>query len=252
MGGVDLGPTTEVPDLEGLDHAERVEAMVAWFMENFEDPADITPYESAEGGYQWIWGGPHDPEEELSDAFGDAATDEDVQAAADEIRIDGIYEWAPNQSRMFEVPDEEEPPLSLEERLAALRGQLDELEQTVQGSRDEAPMMGHNEPPADQRIGLDQRDLDELQESINAIRGELDKPQAIDNANLAPIIKAEGIFRRIVDKIHGWIMAGIKAIPAGIGAGVGKTMWENQAEIVHTVSTIADTLAVWAQHIQVF
>lgn len=240
-----------MPDLEGLDHAERVEAMVAWFMENFEDPAEITPYESAEGGYQWIWGGPHDPAEELYDAFGDAATDEDVQAAADEIRSDGLYEWAPNQSRMVEEPDDdEESPLLLEDRLAALRGQLDELEQTVQGLRDEAPMMGHNQPPEDQRIGLDQRDLDEVQESINAIRVELDKPEATDSADPAPIIKAEGIFRRIVNKLHGWIMAGIKAIPAGIGAGIGKAVWENRVEIVDKVSTIADTLAVWAQHIQ--
>jgi len=239
-----------MPDLEGLNHAERVEAMISWFMGNFEDPAQTTPYESAEGGYQWIWGGPHDPADELYDAFGDAVTDEEVQAAADEIQSGGLYEWAPNQSRMFEEPDDEELPLPLEERLAALRGQLDELEQTVQGLRDGAPMMGHNQPPEDQRIGLDQRDLDEVQECINAVRSELEKPEAIVRADPVPIVKAEGILRRIINKLHGWIMAGVKAVPAGVGAGVGEKMWDNRVEIVQTVSTVADTLAVLAQHIQ--
>jgi hypothetical protein len=236
--------------LNGLNHAERVEAMVAWFMENFEDPAEITPYESAEGGYLWIWGGPHDPAEELYDAFGDAASDADIEAAVAEVRSDGLFEWAPNQSRMFEEPDDDEPPPSLEDRLAALRGQLNELEQTFQGLRDSAPMMGHNQPPEDQRIGLDQRDLDEVQDSINAIRLELDKPGAIDNADPAPIIRAEGIFRRIVNKLRGWALAAAAAIPAGIGTGVGKTLWENRAEIIQTASAVADTLFAWAQHIQ--
>jgi len=33
--------------------------MADWFLANFENPAECTPYESAEGGYQWIWGGPY-------------------------------------------------------------------------------------------------------------------------------------------------------------------------------------------------
>ena len=35
--------------------AEKLELMIGWFHLNFEDPAQSTPYESAEGGYQWIW-----------------------------------------------------------------------------------------------------------------------------------------------------------------------------------------------------
>ena len=33
---------------------------------NFEDPANETPYESSEGGYIYIWGGPYDALEQLS------------------------------------------------------------------------------------------------------------------------------------------------------------------------------------------
>ena len=55
-----LTDTSEAPSLDDLTHDERVEAMKEWFWENFEDPANETPYESREGGYQWIWGGPFD------------------------------------------------------------------------------------------------------------------------------------------------------------------------------------------------
>ena len=44
-------------------------AMQAWFYEHFESP-DTLPYDSSEGGYQWIWGGPYDPRQELEGEFG--------------------------------------------------------------------------------------------------------------------------------------------------------------------------------------
>ena len=58
--GLERKETTEPPSLEGLDREARIEAMVEWFGDNFEDPAQETPYESAEGGYIYIWGGPYD------------------------------------------------------------------------------------------------------------------------------------------------------------------------------------------------
>lgn len=51
----------------------QVEQLVEWFFENYEDPANGVPYESAEGGYQYIAGGPYDPQEELSEHFPDAS-----------------------------------------------------------------------------------------------------------------------------------------------------------------------------------
>ena len=56
--GLELKDTSAPPSLDGLEREERVEAMVEWFLDNFEDPAEHTPHESAEGGYQYIWGGP--------------------------------------------------------------------------------------------------------------------------------------------------------------------------------------------------
>ena len=45
--------------------AQKLEMMIEWFHQNYEDPAESTPYESAEGGYIWIWGGPYDARDEL-------------------------------------------------------------------------------------------------------------------------------------------------------------------------------------------
>lgn len=40
-----------------------------WFFYMYEDPASQTPYESAEGGYQYIWGGPFEAREEIEAKF---------------------------------------------------------------------------------------------------------------------------------------------------------------------------------------
>ncbi len=39
--------------------------LVEWFNENYKDPADGVPFESAEGGYQFVNGGPYDAEDEI-------------------------------------------------------------------------------------------------------------------------------------------------------------------------------------------
>lgn len=91
-----------------LSKAKKIEAMVAWFGANFEDPAHRTPYETAEGGYQWIHGGPFDASEQVGDEFADVEDLEAIQLAVDEIQSDGIYDWAPTPDHSdYDVdPDE--------------------------------------------------------------------------------------------------------------------------------------------------
>lgn len=48
-----------------------VQRLIDWFFAHYEDPAHSLPYDSGEGGYQWIYGPPHDAEEELGAAFPD-------------------------------------------------------------------------------------------------------------------------------------------------------------------------------------
>ena len=52
-------------DLRPLPIEEQKNIMRNWFLESFEDPVRRTPYESAEGGYIYILGGPFYPRDEL-------------------------------------------------------------------------------------------------------------------------------------------------------------------------------------------
>ena len=65
--------------------------MVEWFSENYEDPANGVPYETAEGGYIYYLGGPYDAADILWEHFPDAEADV-VEAAKSRIQDEG-YEW---------------------------------------------------------------------------------------------------------------------------------------------------------------
>ncbi|MGE0108226.1 MAG: HEPN domain-containing protein [Bdellovibrionales bacterium] len=91
-----------VPDTEGetitpsrlkqLGKDRQIEIMRQWFFENYEDPVNRTPYESAEGGYIYIYGGPFEAQEELGGEFGGLVKDEFIDELADELN-DISWEW---------------------------------------------------------------------------------------------------------------------------------------------------------------
>lgn len=83
-------------DLEGLEPFEQKDLMKQWFLENYEDPAERTPYESAEGGYIWIWGGPYDAQEELGGYFHEYADESAIDELVKELERHCV-EWAPTE-----------------------------------------------------------------------------------------------------------------------------------------------------------
>lgn len=88
-------------DDEELINEEResqLEMMREWFFQHFEDPAERTPYESREGGFIWIWGGPYDAHEKLADEFSDTVPEDVIEELAHELTRD-CWEWAPTPSR---------------------------------------------------------------------------------------------------------------------------------------------------------
>lgn len=95
-------------DAGDVDRQARIDAMVEWFFERFEDPANRLPYETREGGYQWIDGGPYDAREEIEDNFSDEPEDI-VQAAVDKIESEGLFDWAavPRPEDYGDYADEE-------------------------------------------------------------------------------------------------------------------------------------------------
>ena len=86
--------TTEITETElrCSSRDTQLEVMRIWFYSNYEDPVHNTPYESAEGGYIYIWGGPYNPEEELQDEFSELIEDQVIQELTKELR-DISFEW---------------------------------------------------------------------------------------------------------------------------------------------------------------
>lgn len=83
--------------LRAADRETQLGVMETWFQQHFEDPAERTPYESAEGGYLWIWGGPYDAREELEGEFSGVVPDDVIDELADKLEGE-CREWAPTPS----------------------------------------------------------------------------------------------------------------------------------------------------------
>lgn len=115
----------------------QVIAIRAWFLDRYCDPADGTPYNGGEGGYQFIHGGPYDPADVLHERFGKDVDDAVIQEVIDELHQQLGDEWAPVQRAVPDdyddnfgvIVDQSSQPLArLLERLAQSRQVL-----TLQG-----------------------------------------------------------------------------------------------------------------------
>lgn len=74
---------------------KAINTMKEWFYSNYVDPAEICPYDSSEGGYQFICGGPYEIEDELYKEFCDKYEENIIKKASKDI-LDktGIIEWS--------------------------------------------------------------------------------------------------------------------------------------------------------------
>ena len=76
-------------------YREHIDEMKKWFLENYEDPANSCPFESKEGGYFYIYGGPYDAQDELENEFGHIYNDEEIRIAAEELENEqGVWDWS--------------------------------------------------------------------------------------------------------------------------------------------------------------
>lgn len=104
---------------------EQRQVIKDWFRANFENPAERTPYESAEGGYIYIWGGPYDTEEEVRERFEGIVPEEAIQDVVDDLNGEA-FEWTvpPRRDDPFEDDaDDDLPPDTSDE----VRERYDEL-----------------------------------------------------------------------------------------------------------------------------
>jgi len=90
-------PRCELPSAEYLKEADsetQKEVMRDWFLANYEDPIESCPYESAEGGYQFIWGEPREADDVLEGAFSGLVPPEVIQELVDELE-ENCPHWSP-------------------------------------------------------------------------------------------------------------------------------------------------------------
>ena len=151
---------------EELGHLEpemQREVLKAWFHRNFEDPAQSTPHDSSEGGYQYVWGGPYDADEELRSEFEPLGVpDEVIGEVVEEVTRDGLYDWAPTHGRLADRwsdrIDESWYPLPLEEpeiprppeEMSARQNVVDRigaLEERLGTLEENPPVVGSNVQP---------------------------------------------------------------------------------------------------------
>ncbi|HHG3600831.1 TPA: hypothetical protein ACPVZ0_002137 [Vibrio parahaemolyticus] len=79
-----------VKDLKSEDAEFQKEVMKVWFFENYQDPVHECPYNSREGGYLYIHGGPYEANEELFSEFGDTIDESLIEELANELDENGI------------------------------------------------------------------------------------------------------------------------------------------------------------------
>jgi hypothetical protein len=169
--------------------AEKLELMVGWFNQHFEDPAENTSYVSAEGGYLWNHGGPYEARDELYSKFGGIVSEKLIEEAVEEVERGGITDWTGVDSGEgldeMESPDELEELSSLErfsdqptsaygtsqdhEARARARSALDRLQEALERSLPAG--IGHNRPPATEHTEQTQ-----LRAAITELKSEFAKP----------------------------------------------------------------------------
>lgn len=115
--------------LSQLDREEQIEAMKEWFFEHYTNPVHNSPYISAEGGYQYIWGGPYDAQEELEKEFGGIVPEDVIEEVADELNRT-TTEWTGNADEHvldeyeFEVAQSTEHRASFDDALTTVEAIL--------------------------------------------------------------------------------------------------------------------------------
>lgn len=92
-------------ELANAKHEVQLDAMRRWFYKNYEDPVHSCPHDSREGGYQFVYGGPYDAQQELDQEFGGTIDDDVIEELASELD-DECPNWSGNSDNFSPDLDE--------------------------------------------------------------------------------------------------------------------------------------------------
>lgn len=230
---------------KALTKATVVKYLVDWFHYFYEDPANETPYNSREGGYLYIKGGPYSAEEELRENFEDVVSEDAILDAVEDIQSDGLYDWAPSHRHPASaefygeaaVENYVQDEFSFEGLLKGIArgnrgvGLGSEEEKAVRAAvleqiaalKDDLPKpathggIGHNQPP--EEFELQGEELKEVAESLNTIEVEL----ASDEPNVETVAQKASLLRKAVGWAAGKIDTTVDAFCKSFGTTLGNT-----------------------------
>ena len=113
------------------DREAKKAAMKEWFFSHYEDPVQNTPYDSGEGGYIYIWGGPFDAIDVLYAEFSGKVDDAIIEELAAELDSECL-EWA-----RIPTLDDIEPSDPISEYFARFHASLDQINNRVSAIQSE-------------------------------------------------------------------------------------------------------------------
>ena len=255
-----LRPLSERPNgLWELPFREAVEAVKAWFFENFEDPVHHTSYISREGGYQYVWG-PYDAREVLEENFDQIAPPNVIERTISEIERDGS-EWVPSLLRIDPDPDDIHIPgndpvpgehsSSTAELHAEMQAQIRDLQARLAALEQARPPRLHNNPPEaiedeaiDEPLGLSDRQ--ELGAALETLQSQPVDPGngAADAQQAAQVVKTKG------QKIKAWLAKKRKAVVATaintVAAEAVKAVWQKYwQDVLQLIVGVGGAVAAW-------
>ncbi|AQS83634.1 MAG: HEPN-associated N-terminal domain-containing protein [Acetobacter aceti] len=219
--------------------------LVDWFHYFYEDPANETPYNSREGGYLYIKGGPYSAEEELRENFEDVVSEDAILEAVEDIQSDGLYDWAPSNRHPESVEFySEEAAENYSQSEFSFEGLLKKIAsgsrpvglgsegekaaravvlEQIAALKDELPKptthgnIGHNQPP--QEVELQGEELKEVAKSLDTIEVEL----ASDEPNVETVVQKASLLRKAIEWGAGKMNTTVDAFCKSFGTALGTT-----------------------------
>jgi hypothetical protein len=250
-------------EFRSLSAKEQLEIMQTWFHERFEDPVHELPYNSREGGYQYINGGPVDANEELQDEFGTVVDLNLIEEAVKELEVDGIYDWSPRRNGE-DYYDEEDlvlpdgvvdadakwppivvTPVSLNDARKSVEKRLSELETAIAPFLTGVPGIGHNNPPSeiDADSPLKKADAAQINIAIYNIKIELPK----DDPDEVKIAEQVGIFSKAANALRKWIGARLTNAADVVVGGIAALTITNARTLLEALGGAVESISKWIE-----
>ncbi|WP_127519948.1 hypothetical protein [Mesorhizobium sp. Z1-4] len=223
------------------------------------------PYQSREGGYQWIYGGPISADDAIQDEFSEVSDWETMQVAVNEIQSDG-FDWSPRPDQdddgiysvdeplpdIFDEDDayEDQDAIATQRSLADLQGELhqrlDDLESLLRDHVGRA-MIGHNNPPESVEIPpLSDVEREEVLAEISTLREEAEKREPDVDLPTRSVV----VFRRFASVVGRWLRDRANAQIDNLLTPVAVALTFYGRQLLQALEAAANATMEWMQALQ--